>query len=73
MALAQLNPTVGDLAANTDAIIEALAGAAAAGAQLAVFGELAIRGYPPEDLVLKSRCIDDCQTQVERIEAAAGP
>jgi len=72
VALAQLNPTVGDLVANSDAIIAVVAEATAAGAQLAVFGELAVCGYPPEDLVLKRRFVDDCQAQVDRVAAASG-
>ena len=72
VALAQLNPTVGDLVANTDAIIDALVEAQRAGAAVAVFGELAVCGYPPEDLVLKRRFVDDCWTQVERLAAASG-
>jgi NAD+ synthase (glutamine-hydrolysing) len=53
VALAQLNPTVGDLAGNVKACIEQYDHAAAAGCDLVAFGELSITGYPPEDLVLK--------------------
>src|SRR5262245_29548549 len=49
----QLNPTVGDIDGNVDAIVSAIDAHAAAGAQLIVFGELAVTGYPPEDLLLK--------------------
>ncbi|MFN8049937.1 MAG: NAD+ synthase [Acidimicrobiales bacterium] len=72
VALAQLNPTVGDLVGNTDAMIAAMSSAADAGAQVIVFGELAVCGYPPEDLVLKRRFVDDCWVQVERLAAATG-
>lgn len=72
VALGQLNPTVGDLVGNADAIIEVLKDAEAGGANVAVFGELGVCGYPPEDLVLKRRFLDDCWTQVERIAAASG-
>lgn len=72
VALAQLNPTVGDLVSNTDAILEALSESEAGGARITVFGELAVCGYPPEDLVLKRRFVDDCWTQVERIAEASG-
>jgi NAD+ synthase len=51
--LAQRNPVVGDITGNTAIIREARAAAAAAGADLAVFSELFVCGYPPEDLVLK--------------------
>ena len=53
IALAQINPTVGDLTGNVERIRAAAAEAAQAGADLVVYGELAISGYPPEDLVLK--------------------
>jgi NAD+ synthase (glutamine-hydrolysing) len=53
LALAQINTTVGDLAGNRDRIIARIAEARAAGADLVVFPELAITGYPPEDLLLR--------------------
>ena len=53
IALAQLNPIVGDLAGNTDKLRKARARAAAEGADLIVLPELFITGYPPEDLVRK--------------------
>jgi NAD+ synthase len=51
--LAQLNPTVGDLTGNADKLRAARTDAAAQGADLIVFSELFLTGYPPEDLVLK--------------------
>jgi NAD+ synthase len=51
--LAQLNPTVGALSGNAGLAREAHGTAAKAGADLLVFPELFISGYPPEDLVLK--------------------
>ena len=51
LALAQINSTVGDFAGNTRKIREAAARAAAEGADLAVFPEMAVMGYPPRDLV----------------------
>ncbi|MEP7021352.1 MAG: NAD+ synthase [Pseudonocardiales bacterium] len=54
LALAQMNTTVGDLAGNTGRVLEGTRAAAAAGAQLVAFPELAITGYPPEDLVLRA-------------------
>ena len=54
LALAQIDVTVGDVEGNAAKISDYLARAADAGAQLAVFPELAINGYPPEDLLLKT-------------------
>jgi len=59
ISLAQINPTVGDLAGNTRKILEYTAKAQKAGAQLVVFPELAVCGYPPEDLLLKKHFIAD--------------
>jgi NAD+ synthase (glutamine-hydrolysing) len=59
LALCQLNPTVGDIAANESAIAASLADAREHGAQLVIFGELAVTGYPPEDLVYKSQFLRD--------------
>ncbi|WP_417318953.1 NAD+ synthase [Emcibacter sp.] len=53
IALATLNPTVGDLEGNARKIIEARDRAAAGGADIVVYSELILLGYPPEDLVLK--------------------
>jgi NAD+ synthase (glutamine-hydrolysing) len=53
LALAQINPTVGDLPGNRDRIIEMIRMAAEQGAELVAFPELALTGYPPEDLLLK--------------------
>ncbi len=53
IALAQLNPTVGDVAGNAERVREARRAAAAEGADLVVFPELFLIGFPPEDLVLK--------------------
>ncbi len=72
VGVCQLNPTVGDLQANADAIIAAYRTAVEAGARIAVFGELAVCGYPAEDLVLKRRFLADCRAQLDRIAAATG-
>ena len=53
IAVAQLNSTVGDIAGNVGKVRAARAAAAAQGADIVVFPELFIAGYPPEDLVLK--------------------
>ncbi len=67
IALAQINPTVGDIAANEAKIREYLARARSEGAQLALFPELAVTGYPPEDLLLKEHFLADARAAVERI------
>ena len=59
IALAQLNPTVGDLDGNLKKLLEAYDRADAASCDLVAFGELAITGYPPEDLVLKPGFVAD--------------
>ncbi len=53
IALAQINTTVGDLAGNAARILAAYEEAEAAGTDLVVFPELAVSGYPPEDLLLR--------------------
>ena len=59
IALAQMNPVVGDIDGNIERIRQARAQAAGNGADLVVTGELTVSGYPPEDLVLK-RAFQDC-------------
>jgi len=58
VALAQINPTVGDIDANAGKIAERIAEARDQGAALVVFPELALSGYPPEDLLLKTSFLD---------------
>src|SRR5581483_7518587 len=53
VALAQVNATVGALGDNADLVVEHTRAAAACGAQLVLFPELMLTGYPPEDLVLR--------------------
>ncbi|MCZ7662108.1 MAG: NAD+ synthase [Thermoleophilia bacterium] len=71
LALAQLDPTVGDLAGNTSRVRAAIAAARAAGAQVVAFPELMISGYPPEDLVLKDHFLHDCAEAVASLTVAA--
>ena len=59
VALAQINPTVGDLHGNAERIVEWIGRARSAGAGLVAFPELALTGYPPEDLLLKPSFIRD--------------
>jgi NAD+ synthase (glutamine-hydrolysing) len=73
LALCQTDPTVGDIAANEAAIAKALGRAREAGAQLVAFGELAVTGYPPEDLLYKEHFLRDALEAVERLaEQTAG-
>src|SRR5215467_8132029 len=67
VAIAQLNPIVGDVAGNADKARDARAKAVAAGADLVVLPELFICGYPPEDLVLKPALQAACRAAVERL------
>ena len=72
IAACQLNPTVGDLDGNADKILAALAEAEQAGADVAVFPELAITGYPPEDLLLKPGFVKHNEEVLERVAARTG-
>src|SRR6202790_1945872 len=67
IALAQLNPTVGDVAGNAEKVRRARATAAGQGADLVIFPELFIAGYPPEDLVLKPAFQAACRAAVEAL------
>jgi len=76
LAIAQLNPTVGDIPGNAEKARRARASAAADGAELVIFPELFIAGYPPEDLVLKPAFQAACRAAVEtlaRETADGGP
>uniref|UniRef100_UPI0025DF708E NAD+ synthase n=1 Tax=Tardiphaga sp. TaxID=1926292 RepID=UPI0025DF708E len=67
VTLAQLNPTVGDIAGNAAKARAARAQAAADGAALLVLPELFIAGYPPEDLVLKPSFQAACRAAIEEL------
>jgi len=69
IALAQINPTVGDVAGNAALIRRDIARAKDAGAALVVFPELAVIGYPPKDLLLKPAVIDRCRQAVDELAA----
>src|SRR3954449_1738843 len=71
LALSQLNATVGDLAGNEAAIRGDIRGAKEAGAQLVAFPELAVTGYPPEDLLLKEHFLRDARDAVHRLAEEA--
>jgi NAD+ synthase len=72
IALAQLNPTVGDIRGNLEKIRNARAEAAARDADLVVCGELVLSGYPPEDLVLKPFFLGFVRQAVEELAAETG-
>src|SRR5688572_1565026 len=72
IGLAQLNPTVGDLAGNRRKILEAYATLVAQGAEFVVFPELIVCGYPPRDLLFKRRFVSDCEATLREIAAAIG-
>ena len=69
-ALIQMNPTVGAVKANAADILRWAQDAAREGADLAVFPELALCGYPPDDLVLRPRFLDAVEAEVDRLAAA---
>jgi NAD+ synthase len=69
IGLAQINSTVGDLDGNLERLRKARAEAAAFGADLVMFSELFLSGYPPEDLVLKPSYVAACRAACERAAA----
>jgi NAD+ synthase (glutamine-hydrolysing) len=68
--MAQINPTVGDLAGNRDKIIDYIARAKKLGADVVAFTELAVTGYPPEDLLLKPQFVKDNLRTLKEITRA---
>ncbi len=72
VALAQLNLVVGDLDGNVEQILAAMKSAEADGCDLVAFPELAVTGYPPEDLLLKAAFVADNRRALDRIVAASG-
>ncbi len=72
LAGAQINPVVGDVDGNVELILRTYEQAAARGAHLVVFPELAVTGYPPEDLVFKPSFLAASRAGVERVAARVG-
>jgi len=70
IALAQINPTVGDFTGNLEKIIAASRRAAAQGARLTVFSELVLCGYPPADFLEKPSFLARCRAAVDELAAA---
>ncbi len=69
IALAQIDPTVGDIAGNAAKAAGAIARAAAEGAKLVVFSELVLTGYPPRDLLSRPSFVAGCTRAVEDLAA----
>ena len=69
IALAQVNATVGDLAGNSDQVLETTRRAAAQGARIVVFPEMMLTGYPVEDLALRASFVE---ASVAALRALAG-
>ncbi len=72
ITLAQMNQAVGDLAGNASAMLAARATAATAKADLIVFPELNLIGYPPEDLILKPALIERAAAELQKLAQATG-
>jgi len=72
VALAQLNPTVGDLDGNLARLLDAYDRAEAAGCDVVAFPELSVTGYPPEDLVLKPGFVADNLEVLSKLAARTG-
>ncbi len=73
LALAQIDPTVGDVEGNAAKVSEWIGRAAASGAELAVFPELCVPGYPAEDLYLKRHFVEANRRAVEELARGVGP
>ncbi|UJX41207.1 NAD+ synthase [Desulfovibrio sp. JY] len=71
LALCQINPTVGDVGGNVAKVLAGLDQARRIGADLVVFPEMVVSGYPPEDLLLKSDFLDACMAGARRIAGKA--
>ncbi|HYM46509.1 MAG TPA: NAD+ synthase [Solirubrobacteraceae bacterium] len=71
LALCQMNATVGDIAGNAQRILAGLRAAREAGAELVLFPELALTGYPPEDLLLRAHFLEDSRSALRSLAAEA--
>lgn len=72
VALAQVNPTVGDLEGNKRKISSYIQAAGQKGADIIAFGELALTGYPPEDLLLKKKFVSDNLSVLKSVASCVG-
>jgi NAD+ synthase (glutamine-hydrolysing) len=73
IALAQTNSTVGDLCGNSERMLTFARRASGAGANMVVFPELSLTGYPPRDLLEKESFLDRAEKHLERLAADAAP
>ncbi|MDX1980074.1 MAG: NAD+ synthase [Bryobacteraceae bacterium] len=73
IALGQINTTVGDLSGNLDRMLRQVKDAVHAGAEIAVFPELSLNGYPPRDLVEKPSFVDRTQEALARLAGETAP
>ena len=73
IALAQLNPIVGDLRGNSELVRQAATNAVTAGAELLVVSELIISGYPPKDLLMREGFAAACDRALDDLAAALDP
>ena len=69
--IAQINATVGDISGNTELIISKIKEAQNSGAHCVIFPEMAVTGYPPEDLLYKKRFVDGNLEAMKKIARAA--
>lgn len=72
IGIAQINTTVGDLSGNSQLILDAYTALVSDGAELVLFPELAVCGYPPRDLLFKSRFVSDTEDALDAIAAKIG-
>lgn len=72
LAMAQINPTVGDIAGNSARIVEQVQRASELGSQLVLFPELALTGYPIEDLALSKDFLNDSSKALEKLAQELG-
>jgi len=72
VAAAQVNTRVGDIDGNVELVLETYERAAGAGADLVVFPELTVAGYPPEDLLLKPAFVAEAMEATQKLAAATG-
>src|ERR1700730_9218390 len=68
--VAQINPTVGDLAGNTEKIIKGIEKGREKSADIVLFSEMAVVGYPPEDFLLLPQFVEGAERQLENIVKA---
>lgn len=73
IALGQINPTVGDFSGNVGRMVKAAGRAARAGAELILFPELALNGYPPQDLVEVPAFLERSELELRRLAEETGP